>query len=108
GDSGRTHGLYSALHVAAIALPTVCVPVRCVPGGGHQLLLRKRVPRPPGLPPYVTPNRAHGPVDVDYLVYDVESRRVVASLHGHIPPWASPQGVVPFVSGTRVAVLSRP
>src|SRR5205807_1916875 len=84
------------------------VPDLWTPGGGHQLLLRKIVPRPPGLPPYVTPNLAHGPVDVDYLVYDVESRRVVASLHGHITPWASPQGVVPFVSGTRVNVLSRP
>ena len=104
---GEFH-LYDSRTDREVSLPTAAIPDRWVPTGGSRLLLRKRIPRPPGLPPYVTPNRAQGPVDVDYLVYDVESRQVVDSLRGRIPAWASPPGILPFVSGGRVNVISRP
>ena len=104
------HSLYDAQTEQDIPLPTVGVPDRWVPGGGHQLLLRKTLPRPAARDRYPTARvRVAGePADVDYLVYDVESRQVGDSLRGRIPAWASPPSMLPFVSGARVTVLSRP
>ena len=104
------HSLYDARTEQDIPLPTVGVPDRWIPGGGHQLLLRKTLPRPAAREPYPTARvrLAGEPADADYLVYDVESRQVVDSLRGRIPAWASPPSILPFVSGARVTVISRP
>jgi len=107
----RRVAVYETESDREVPIPTGEIALRWLPSGGSLLLLReapRRVTRKPGdARPFVFP-RTPGPADADYAVYDVGARRLVGPLHGHIPPWASPQGVVPFVSGARVNVLSRP
>lgn len=110
-DSSAVRPLvYETRSDQVVMLGTQDVPERWLPSGGSHLLLHKAAL--PSKPARGAPRRVRvrppGPVDVDYSVYDVETGRLVRSLHGHFPPWASPQGIVPFLSQGRISVIRRP
>ncbi len=115
-DGDRRLRVYDAgtdLEVQLPELTAAGVPVRWVFTGPNDLLIvRSHAPVAPSGP---LPGRRPPPMrpvdvgrDVDYAIFDVESRTIVRSLHGQLPPWSAPAGSVPFLSGGRISAISRP
>lgn len=107
--------VYESRSDGAVALPPATIPDRWLPRGGALIVLRKAPPprslkpgEAPYLPPLARVRPAGPPVDVEYLVYDVATGRVVDSLHGQFPRWSSPEGVVPFISNGRLTSITQP
>ena len=81
------------------------------PGGwvfdqGDYLLFGRRLP--PRSDPGGEGIRRGTPGPMEYAIYDVASRRVVRKLPGELAPWATPRGVLAFVTGGRVNVIHKP
>jgi len=115
-DGDRRLRVYDARTDLEVQLPELTaagVPVRWVFTGPNDLLIvRSHAPVAPSGP---LPGRRPPPMrpvdvgrDVDYAIFDVESRTIVRSLHGQLPPWSAPAGSVPFLSGGRISAISRP
>lgn len=111
--------VYDALTDAEVVLsaPAQGVPIRWLPSGGSHLLIRKASTPParaPAGPFQREPGRAvpsrtpAAPPDVDFVVYDVQSRLIVRSLRAQFPSWSAPSGVVPFESGGHADAIARP
>ncbi len=82
-------------------LTTIGTPVGWIPSGPNRLLLvlkDKRTQSPvPDRQPRVLPI-SPGEADMDFAEFDLDTRRVVRTLRGHVPRWAGPSGVVPLVT----------
>src|SRR5712692_1229156 len=108
GPAPRIYDSQTDEEVILPGLGGAAVPERWVPSGGSHLLVRKVTKGGgPSSRRTVDPHPEKGQADVDYTVYDVESRTQLRSMRGHFPHWSSPNGILPFVTGSRINAIAK-